>query len=157
MPVFKVLLTDDQDHKAPLTGSEPSSPYSSLDNKTKKSFDFTGEINKLNASGKANRLSFLEQLEKAFPDPKKLQSFDIDPNFALPSFTFKFVGLTPETSVNQSVDSIKPPTEARREQSTHETQYVEPTQFEDVAKSTVLSPPIRCKTRLPRALVSARF
>jgi hypothetical protein len=63
-PVFRATITDDQDREAALTGSEPNSPHSQLENETKKSFDFTGEINKLNASGEANRLSLWSNLNK---------------------------------------------------------------------------------------------
>ncbi|KAJ3769941.1 hypothetical protein FB446DRAFT_766043 [Lentinula raphanica] len=39
---------------------------------TKKSFDFTGELQKLNESGGSDRASFVEQLEKAFKTPAKI-------------------------------------------------------------------------------------
>ncbi|KIK67170.1 hypothetical protein GYMLUDRAFT_69362 [Collybiopsis luxurians FD-317 M1] len=39
---------------------------------TKKSFDFTGELQKLNESGGSDRASFVEQLEKAFRTPAKI-------------------------------------------------------------------------------------
>ncbi|KAJ3908042.1 hypothetical protein F5879DRAFT_794348 [Lentinula edodes] len=39
---------------------------------TKKSFDFTGELEKLNESGGSDRASFVEQLEKAFKTPAKI-------------------------------------------------------------------------------------
>lgn len=39
---------------------------------TKKSFDFTGELQKLNESGASDRASFVEQLEKAFKTPAKI-------------------------------------------------------------------------------------
>ncbi|KAH7906866.1 hypothetical protein BJ138DRAFT_568044 [Hygrophoropsis aurantiaca] len=39
---------------------------------TKKSFDFTGELQKLNESGGSDRRSFVEQLENAFRTPAKI-------------------------------------------------------------------------------------
>ncbi|KAJ3972631.1 hypothetical protein EV361DRAFT_970780 [Lentinula raphanica] len=39
---------------------------------TKKSFDFTGELQKLNESGGSDRASFVEQLEMAFKTPAKI-------------------------------------------------------------------------------------
>ncbi|KAF5393347.1 hypothetical protein D9757_000790 [Collybiopsis confluens] len=42
------------------------------DDDTKKSFDFTGELQKLNESGGSDRASFVEQLEKAFRTPAKI-------------------------------------------------------------------------------------
>jgi hypothetical protein len=39
---------------------------------TKKSFDFTGEIRRLNESGASDRDSFVEQLEMAFRTPAKI-------------------------------------------------------------------------------------
>ncbi|KAJ3980260.1 hypothetical protein F5890DRAFT_1557848 [Lentinula detonsa] len=39
---------------------------------TKKSFDFTGELQKLNESGGSDRASFVEQLEQAFKTPAKI-------------------------------------------------------------------------------------
>ncbi|KAG2024130.1 hypothetical protein CC2G_001714 [Coprinopsis cinerea AmutBmut pab1-1] len=44
------------------------------DNDTKRSFDFTGELAKLNESGASDRRSFVEQLESAFKTPAKLGS-----------------------------------------------------------------------------------
>jgi serine/arginine repetitive matrix protein 2 len=47
------------------------SPTSDTDD-TKKSFDFTGEIKRLNESGVSHRRSFIEQLENAFKTPAKV-------------------------------------------------------------------------------------
>ncbi|KAF7982388.1 hypothetical protein HWV62_28475 [Athelia sp. TMB] len=44
----------------------------SLEEDTKKSFDFTGELKKLNQSGASERRSFVEQLENAFRTPAKI-------------------------------------------------------------------------------------
>ncbi|KAI0653383.1 hypothetical protein C8Q70DRAFT_1059376 [Cubamyces menziesii] len=40
---------------------------------TKKSFDFTGELQKLNESGGSDRASFVEQLENAFKTPARIE------------------------------------------------------------------------------------
>ncbi|KAF6758956.1 hypothetical protein DFP72DRAFT_164935 [Ephemerocybe angulata] len=45
---------------------------SSDENYTKRSFDFTGELAKLNESGASDRRSFVEQLENAFKTPAKV-------------------------------------------------------------------------------------
>ncbi|KAF6741921.1 hypothetical protein DFP72DRAFT_1110853, partial [Ephemerocybe angulata] len=45
---------------------------SSDENFTKRSFDFTGELAKLNESGASDRRSFVEQLENAFKTPAKV-------------------------------------------------------------------------------------
>ena len=42
------------------------------DEDTKKSFDFTSELKKLNESGASDRASFVEQLEIAFKTPAKI-------------------------------------------------------------------------------------
>ncbi|KAH7920517.1 hypothetical protein BV22DRAFT_1133018 [Leucogyrophana mollusca] len=44
----------------------------SSEDDTKKSFDFTGELQKLNESGGSDRRSFVEQLENAFRTPAKI-------------------------------------------------------------------------------------
>ncbi|KAJ7620088.1 hypothetical protein FB45DRAFT_839417 [Roridomyces roridus] len=54
------------------------------DDTTNKSFDFTGELMKLNESGGSDRLSFVEQLENAFKTPAKIDlrnllSVDVPP------------------------------------------------------------------------------
>ncbi|KAJ6511227.1 hypothetical protein DFH09DRAFT_999601 [Mycena vulgaris] len=62
LPVFNVQLIDgDMDEGG--TSSEED---------TKKSFDFTGELQKLNESGGSDRRSFVEQLENAFKTPAKI-------------------------------------------------------------------------------------
>jgi hypothetical protein len=47
---------------------------------TKKSFDFTGEIKKLNASGASDRASFVEQLKMTFKTPAKINLCDFGTN-----------------------------------------------------------------------------
>jgi serine/arginine repetitive matrix protein 2 len=139
-PVFRATLTDDQDREAAL--NEPDSPCSPLENETKKSFDFTGELNKLNASGEGNRLSFLEQLEMAFPDPAKLQSFDFDRSMLMPSISFKLTA--PGGNVSAANMSYGQEQESRKHShsdSVAQIQHVEPTRFEDVVLPSVVSPP----------------
>ena len=69
LPVFRAQLIDDEENRMNvdegLSDEEP-------DADTKKSFDFTGEIKKLNASGASHRRSFVEQLENAFRTPAKI-------------------------------------------------------------------------------------
>ncbi|KAH9837979.1 uncharacterized protein C8Q71DRAFT_898946 [Rhodofomes roseus] len=66
VPVFQ--LFDEDDHQADIE----SSPTSPAEDDTKKSFDFTGELRKLNESGGSDRRSFVEQLENAFRTPAKI-------------------------------------------------------------------------------------
>ena len=133
-PVFRATLTDDQDRQAAV---EPDSPHSPLENDTKKTFDFTGEINRLNASGEGNRLSFLEQLEQAFPDPAKLQSFDFDRSLLMPSISFKLTApadTSADASRSFSQESIC------HSDSVPQVQRLEPTPFEDIAVPSIISP-----------------
>ncbi|KAK0199510.1 hypothetical protein DFS33DRAFT_1388474 [Desarmillaria ectypa] len=71
-PVFHAQVIDEQEHHAELEPSEED---------TKKSFDFTGELRKLNESGDSDRHSFMEQLENAFRTPAKI---DLRYDFAGP-------------------------------------------------------------------------
>ncbi|KAI6113748.1 hypothetical protein EDD16DRAFT_1802786, partial [Pisolithus croceorrhizus] len=68
-PVFRATLIDEDDRQADI---EEAGALSSSEEDTKKSFDFTGEINKLNESGASHRRSFVEQLESAFRTPAKI-------------------------------------------------------------------------------------
>ncbi|KAJ6514305.1 hypothetical protein C8R47DRAFT_962300 [Mycena vitilis] len=65
LPVLNIQLIDDEGHHGDI--DEASS-----EEDTKKSFDFTGELQKLNESGASDRRSFVEQLENAFKTPAKL-------------------------------------------------------------------------------------
>ncbi|KDQ55355.1 hypothetical protein JAAARDRAFT_59878 [Jaapia argillacea MUCL 33604] len=67
VPVFQ--LNDEEGNHADIDECFVSSPS---EDDTKKSFDFTGELMKLNESGGSERLSFIEQLENAFKTPAKL-------------------------------------------------------------------------------------
>ncbi|KAI6020976.1 hypothetical protein BKA83DRAFT_4293512 [Pisolithus microcarpus] len=69
VPVFRATLIDEDDRQADI---EEAGALSSSEEDTKKSFDFTGEINKLNESGASHRRSFVEQLESAFRTPAKI-------------------------------------------------------------------------------------
>lgn len=73
LPTFQASLIDAQniEHHLDL-GDDPSSPTSENENDTNKSFDFTGELQKLNSSGASDRRSFVEQLENAFRTPAKV-------------------------------------------------------------------------------------
>ncbi|KAL4064764.1 hypothetical protein V8B97DRAFT_2010772 [Scleroderma yunnanense] len=67
MPVFRANVIDEDDRHADIEEAAISS-----EDDTKKSFDFTGEIKKLNESGASHRRSFVEQLEHAFRTPAKI-------------------------------------------------------------------------------------
>ena len=67
MPVFRANVIDEDDRQADIEEAAMSS-----EDDTKKSFDFTGEIKKLNESGASHRRSFVEQLEHAFRTPAKI-------------------------------------------------------------------------------------
>lgn len=69
VPVFRARVIDEDDNQADI---EEAGISSSSEDDTKKSFDFTGEIKKLNESGASHRRSFVEQLENAFRTPSKL-------------------------------------------------------------------------------------
>jgi serine/arginine repetitive matrix protein 2 len=69
LPVFRLTLADDDDQTS--FGIDGESAHGSEDD-TKKSFDFTGEIKRLNESGASDRASFVEQLEMAFKTPAKI-------------------------------------------------------------------------------------
>ncbi|KAJ6577467.1 hypothetical protein B0H19DRAFT_561509 [Mycena capillaripes] len=66
LPVLNIQLIDDDGHHGDDEGAMSS------EEDTKKSFDFTGELQKLNESGGSDRRSFVEQLEHAFKTPAKL-------------------------------------------------------------------------------------
>ncbi len=68
LPVFQASLVDEEHNHFAIDGDE----VHSSDEDTKKSFDFTGELQKLNESGASDRASFVEQLEMAFKTPAKV-------------------------------------------------------------------------------------
>jgi len=63
LPSFHAQLIDEDENQTELVEEEED---------TKRSFDFTGEIQKLNESGASDRASFVEQLENAFKTPAKI-------------------------------------------------------------------------------------
>ncbi|KAF8867965.1 hypothetical protein CPB84DRAFT_1810241 [Gymnopilus junonius] len=67
-PVFRASLVDEQDNHLGLDLDD----LLTSEEDTKKSFDFTGELKKLNESGGSDRRSFVEQLENAFRTPAKV-------------------------------------------------------------------------------------
>ncbi|KAF7339245.1 hypothetical protein MVEN_02002300 [Mycena venus] len=67
LPVLNIQLIDDEAHHGDIDEGALSS-----EEDTKRSFDFTGELQKLNESGASDRRSFVEQLEAAFQTPAKL-------------------------------------------------------------------------------------
>ncbi|KAI0746236.1 hypothetical protein C8Q80DRAFT_1271161 [Daedaleopsis nitida] len=73
-PVFQAQLFDPQANAAVLDDGERSCPTSPCgEDDTKKSFDFTGELRRLNESGGSDRASFVEQLESAFKTPARIE------------------------------------------------------------------------------------
>jgi serine/arginine repetitive matrix protein 2 len=66
LPVFHVSLIDDEQNQYDIDGMHTS------EEDTKNTFDFTGELQKLNESGASDRRSFVEQLENAFRTPAKV-------------------------------------------------------------------------------------
>ncbi|EIN05384.1 hypothetical protein PUNSTDRAFT_127845 [Punctularia strigosozonata HHB-11173 SS5] len=103
VPIFEALVTGPN-------GSCPSSPASTSEDDTKKSFDFTGELKKLNESGASDRRSFVEQLESAFRTPSKvdlthfgdfLAVTDVPPVPKLPDFVTQAEAY-PETESSDS-------------------------------------------------------
>jgi hypothetical protein len=72
-PIFRAQLIDEEDNRMDVDeGDGMSEEEAEVDTDTKKSFDFTGEIKKLNESGASDRRSFVEQLEHAFRTPAKV-------------------------------------------------------------------------------------
>ena len=86
IPVFYTSLTDHSEypvktttttHPSPSPFPSPSpshsrslpSPTTTSEDNTKQSFDFTGELRKLNELGASDRRGFVEQLEDAFRTP----------------------------------------------------------------------------------------
>jgi serine/arginine repetitive matrix protein 2 len=67
LPVFRATVIDEDEHHADV---EEAGTLSEDD--TKRSFDFTGELQKLNESGASDRRSFIEQLDNAFRTPAKI-------------------------------------------------------------------------------------
>ena len=99
IPVFRASLTDHSDYPEKTTmGPSPSpfpspapsshslslpSPTTTSEDDTKQSFDFTGELRKLNESGASDRRSFVEQLENAFRTPARVDlryGFEVPPS-----------------------------------------------------------------------------
>ncbi|KIM75320.1 hypothetical protein PILCRDRAFT_92174 [Piloderma croceum F 1598] len=82
VPVFRAFVIDEQNNHHDIDDNSISS-----EDDTKKSFDFTGELKKLNHSGVSHRRSFVEQLENAFGTPAGMDmqySFDGFPEVAVP-------------------------------------------------------------------------
>ncbi|KAI9060404.1 hypothetical protein FKP32DRAFT_1595485 [Trametes sanguinea] len=71
-PVFQAQLFDAEANQAELDEGDGGHGSASEDD-TKKSFDFTGELQKLNESGASDRASFVEQLENAFKTPARIE------------------------------------------------------------------------------------
>jgi len=97
MPVFRAQVIDDDENYADL---EETTSSGLTEEDTKKSFDFTGELMKLNESGGSDRRSFVEQLENAFRTPAKIDllggllTTEIPPVPSLPSHLDSSVDMT---------------------------------------------------------------
>ena len=78
VPIFRAHLVDDQDNEADIEETSESS-----DDETRKSFDFTGELQKLNESGASDRHSFIMQLESAFKTQANINIKDLGANLGL--------------------------------------------------------------------------
>ncbi|KAI0635339.1 hypothetical protein C8Q77DRAFT_1054820 [Trametes polyzona] len=72
IPVFHAQLFDAEANQADIDEGGHGCGSGSEDD-TKKSFDFTGELKKLNESGGSDRASFVEQLENAFKTPARIE------------------------------------------------------------------------------------
>ncbi|RPD56493.1 hypothetical protein L226DRAFT_550932 [Lentinus tigrinus ALCF2SS1-7] len=87
VPVFHAQLFDTEANQAELDDGEHTGPNTLSEDDTKRSFDFTGELRKLNESGGSDRASFVEQLETAFKTPARVQldfDFGVADNLAVP-------------------------------------------------------------------------
>lgn len=67
-PMYRATLTDEDANEADVDEGDESP----AEDDTSKSFDFTGELRKLNNSGGYDRRSFVEQLETAFRTPARV-------------------------------------------------------------------------------------
>jgi serine/arginine repetitive matrix protein 2 len=94
-PVFRARLNDDEQSCDIDEGG-----HSSEEEDTKKSFDFTGELKKLNESGGSDRRSFVEQLEMAFRTPAKI---DLRYGFGM---GFSNVEVPPMPKVSERVEDL---------------------------------------------------
>jgi len=104
IPVFRATVVDEDEHHADI---EETGTLSEDD--TKRSFDFTGELQKLNESGASDRRSFIEQLENAFRTPAKVDlqyDFgDLPPIPKLPSLQDE-LSRACESSFNLPIDYV---------------------------------------------------
>lgn len=69
IPVFRAALFDEDANQADVDEGDGSAS----EDDTGKSFDFTGELQRLNESGGSDRRSFVEQLENAFRTPARVE------------------------------------------------------------------------------------
>lgn len=73
VPVFRASLITNDDEEIELNDSDYTASPTQDQDRTERSFDFTGELRGLNESGGSNRKSFVEQLEIAFKTPAKFE------------------------------------------------------------------------------------
>ncbi|KAJ7115597.1 hypothetical protein C8R43DRAFT_1038570 [Mycena crocata] len=113
LPIFNVQLVGDHGHGDMDEGGTSS------EEDTKKSFDFTGELQKLNESGASDRRSFVEQLENAFKTPAKIDlrgllRTDVPPVPALPVTLKQDTSGSSTSSSGQSSSGFLVPQSASR-------------------------------------------
>lgn len=107
VPVFCAQLFDEDANQADI---DDGGNGSSSDDETSKSFDFTGELQKLNESGGSDRRSFVEQLENAFRTPARVDlAFELDGKLSLNrSFLIPPVPLVPHAYRPTPPEDIAP-------------------------------------------------
>jgi serine/arginine repetitive matrix protein 2 len=99
------------DEEQRLSDIEALSPITSDEDNTRKSFEFTAELNRLNESGASNRRSFVEQLANAFDTPAKIDilkfgeflAVDAPPVPKLPQTFEQQLSITDEVSGPDSI------------------------------------------------------
>ncbi|KAF8429851.1 hypothetical protein L210DRAFT_3652038 [Boletus edulis BED1] len=67
LPVFRATVINEDEHHVDVEEAGTL-----LEDDTKRSFNFTGKLQKLNESGASDRCSFIEQLKNAFRTPAKI-------------------------------------------------------------------------------------
>ena len=104
IPVFRATVIDEDENHADI---EEAGSLSEDD--TKRSFDFTGELQKLNESGASDRRSFIEQLENAFRTPAavdlRYDFGDLPPVPKLPTLQDE-LSRAAESSFNLPIDYV---------------------------------------------------
>ena len=160
VPVFRASVVDEDDNHADIDDFAASSS----EDDTKKSFDFTGELQKLNQSGASDRRSFVEQLENAFRTPAKIDlrygfgdslEVEIPPVPKAPTPPMEMVTEEPSTSIDASADNFSLPVDTRR---------IEPTMLagsdslavSEDSRDEFFPPPPHCELKTSMSSVGSR-